>query len=324
MKKPFIAIVVLSTLLSLPSLEVNASLAGNDSGGGSSADMVKRNKVVSLINLIIADFETWAAPNFPEVEIDQLKQVRDTAVIEFTTEPLFILKDKKKVLVDALNFPDKMLIKINKHRISRLSLGKLKALLLHEFLGLLKVSDKKYKISIRYLNFLDVKKDNFVDSPIFRFGVQLDNFNLYGEESRSYILSWMALTTMLRAFSRNLNGFSYVPVPDNTTSPDVNFIVRQPVDQDSPRFSIVESEAEFVLDPSEGYCKEFGIGEGRANETVTRGVLSKILESLIERGMVNDYSLTSISDPGCNSDDVMGAFLLKVSYNIWHERTESL
>ena len=84
-------------------------------------------------------------PNFP-IKPQQFKRVVESTIVEFTRD---ILRDGNGLEVDAQNFPYRKLIRVNYNRWDKMQFSPLQKLqlVIHEYLGILKINDSGYRVS---------------------------------------------------------------------------------------------------------------------------------------------------------------------------------
>jgi hypothetical protein len=95
---------------------------------------------------------TQAAKHFPEIDIVKFEKALSKTRVE-TVEQLFL----GSVEVDAINYPDSNLIQLNRKRWAMLQEqdpSRFYALVLHEYLGILRIDDSNYILSSSFNNWI--------------------------------------------------------------------------------------------------------------------------------------------------------------------------
>lgn len=309
----------LVTIMSL--LIVPPAFAGNEGGGGSVELMKARNKIVSLVDLVLVDIKYLKKEKFPFLKLKEFEIAKDIAKYEFTDEPLFAVVDGKKVLVDAKNYPNKMKIVFQKQRVVKLNRTELKALIFHEFLGLLSIDDSAYQHSRKYLAALMKEESSLISkktSSGFELGHKIFPRAFSGDSSK---LNEMSINAFSKAIVENMNGFENYRLNQLGS---IDFWVSVPADSTSLTVEKVLTKAKFIMDPTLGYCKAFIPDETDVTEfryspdrMATRINLFEIFEGLREYNYVKKFIISPTSDPDCNDDNRIGAMQVEVEYYIW-------
>jgi len=128
--------------------------AGNSSGGGGNSNAME----VVLIGKQIANYIEENQSEFPEVKASDFRDVVTKTKIRIVSEKLFFEDE----LRDAVNFPEKFLIKINERNFDFLNNKGRISLVFHEYLAILKIDDSNYIISSRMHEKFDNAPDDLL------------------------------------------------------------------------------------------------------------------------------------------------------------------
>ena len=137
MKTIILIVVILNTLF----LTAYAK-GGHEGNGGDSIAL----KFTTFGRDVLEEVRSYSE-SFQEVNIESFENAIEKTDIITTDEKLFVGDIEK----DAINYPEQKMIKINRTRWSQAESNHRKALVFHEYLGIMKVDDSKYQVSGRLL-----------------------------------------------------------------------------------------------------------------------------------------------------------------------------
>lgn len=99
---------------------------------------------VAIANKIVTHFQNSPVK---EIQVEDLKKAVETTHVESTNEDLALSGFPK----DAINYPETQRILFNRTRWNQIADEDKPALVLHEYLGILKIEDASYKLSKNFL-----------------------------------------------------------------------------------------------------------------------------------------------------------------------------
>lgn len=126
------------------SINARAKSGGHDGNGGDSISQ----EFTSLGREVLITLK-MDSNKFPEVSAENFEEtIKKTEIV--TTEKQILIMGIEK---DAANYPEQYLIKVNRSRWSQIkNIKRKKALIFHEYLGIMNFDDSKYQISGRMLS----------------------------------------------------------------------------------------------------------------------------------------------------------------------------
>jgi hypothetical protein len=123
-------------------MKASASL-GTNSGGGGDHD----GQAFTAIGRLVKD-QLVEQKGSVKIDTEEFEKALQVVEVEFVNEPLF-LNDVKK---DAINYPKTNKIRVYKSAWDEMSLNAKRALVLHEYLGIMEIEDSTYGLSYKLLN----------------------------------------------------------------------------------------------------------------------------------------------------------------------------
>ncbi|HLE01708.1 MAG TPA: hypothetical protein VJB59_15710 [Bdellovibrionota bacterium] len=122
------------------------AIAGSEAGNGGDS------LVFEFLNIAALNYTVLKKGLTPQVDPNAYRSVTESTNVESTFETLY---DKDGMERDALNFPEQRKIRINRVRWNAMTQAKKEILVLHEYLGILGISDPGYDVSSRALGLQD-------------------------------------------------------------------------------------------------------------------------------------------------------------------------
>lgn len=146
------------------SVRQQAFAQGNEGGHGGDTYVIE---FATLGKLISAGFNSFSDETLKQNYFtkEAFEMVVKTVKIASHSKEEMLLEGEE---VDAINFPDKDLIKINRDRWRELSLeGRIK-LVMHEYFGILGVERDHYKVSLNFLSFTQMLAKEIASTPDYK------------------------------------------------------------------------------------------------------------------------------------------------------------
>lgn len=161
-------------------LSITTIALAEKEGGGGNADLLKFTSIANRAVKLVKEHPSV----FPEIDFNKFKNTVESTKIIFSRYRLKVGEEQ----VDAINYPDKNEIHISRNAWRSLN-GKVAeqvGLIMHEFLGVMKISDENYRISSKVMDLL-----NHETEPFYRWScsasifIGSNLFQIYGDGSTS-------------------------------------------------------------------------------------------------------------------------------------------